>query len=199
MPKIAAIDTGSNAIRLIIANVDENTKVEQLETIRVPVRLGQDVFKNHEFSETTIQSVVDAFIQFKRVIDDFGVSQVKAVATSAMREADNRQILIDRVKRATGIQVEVIIGEEEARLVSMAVANAMQLDDKRVVMVDIGGGSVEITITFGNKIISTNSYQLGTVRLLQNLMRKKNREVISPFILHVDERIDKARQTIYGI
>lgn len=194
MPKIAAIDTGSNAIRLIIANVDENAKVEQLETIRVPVRLGQDVFANHEFSESTIESVVDAFVQFRRIIDDFGVSQVKAVATSAMRESLNKQIVIDRIHRSANIQLEVIIGEEEARLVSLAIASAMQLNDSKVVMVDIGGGSVEITLTNGNNIISTNSYQLGTVRLLQNLVEEKNKITPLSYCMLLRESIKPARR-----
>lgn len=194
MPKIAAIDTGSNAIRLIIANVDENAKVEQLETIRVPVRLGQDVFTNHEFSESTILSVVDAFVQFRRIIDDFGVSQVKAVATSAMREAINKQIVIDRVNRASNIQLEVINGEEEARLVSLAISSAMQLNNDKVIMVDIGGGSVEITLTSGNTIISTNSYQLGTVRLLQNLVEEKTKLSPLSYCMLLRESIKPARR-----
>jgi exopolyphosphatase / guanosine-5'-triphosphate,3'-diphosphate pyrophosphatase len=175
MPKIAAIDTGSNAIRLIIANLDEDKKVETLETIRVPIRLGLDAFRKHEFSETTIQQVVDTFLQFNRVIEDFGVSQVKAVATSAVREAANGQVLVDRIKNASGIDLEIIVGEEEARLVYLAVCSSMQLSNKRAVMIDIGGGSVEITLTRGNTILVTNSYQLGTVRLLQNLYEEKTR------------------------
>ncbi len=87
MQKIAAIDAGSNALRLVVANLDEAWHVEPLETVRNPVRLGQDVFSNNIFQESTIQQAVDAFIQFRRIMDDFGVSRLRAVATSAVREA----------------------------------------------------------------------------------------------------------------
>jgi exopolyphosphatase/guanosine-5'-triphosphate,3'-diphosphate pyrophosphatase len=169
MQKIAAIDTGSNALRLVVANLDETWRVEPVESVRIPVRLGQDVFTNSVLGEATIQQTVDAFTQFRRITDDFGVSRMRAVATSAVREAQNSEILIDRIARVSGINLEVISGEEEARLVHIAVANAMDLDDKRAVLVDIGGGSVEVTITKGGNILSTNSYNLGTVRLLQRL------------------------------
>jgi len=97
------------------------------------------------------------------------VEHTRAVATSAMREAENSQILIDRIAQQTGIQVEIISGEEEARLVQLAVGKEINLDGKKAVLIDIGGGSIEVAILRGDKIIRTESYDIGTVRLLRSL------------------------------
>jgi Exopolyphosphatase len=169
MQKIAAIDTGSNAIRLAVADLDDQWQVQPVETLRTPVRLGQDAFTNGVLQENTLQQAVDAFVQFRRIADDFGVSRIKAVATAAVREAQNSAILIDRIARASGIELEVISGEEEARLIYQAVMSVVDLEGKNALLVDIGGGSVEITLTKGTNILSTNSYAMGTVRLLQRL------------------------------
>ncbi len=196
MPKIAAIDTGSNAIRLLIGNLDEHGKVEQVDTIRMPVRLGQDVFFNQILQENTIQLAVDAFVQFRRVIDDFGVSNIKAIATSAVREAQNKHILIERIERASGIKLEVISAEEEARLISLAVASVVDMENKNIVVVDIGGGSVEITVSRGGNIETTSSFQLGTVRLLQNLSEEKKLLKPNSFSLLLKEAVEAARRHI---
>jgi exopolyphosphatase/guanosine-5'-triphosphate,3'-diphosphate pyrophosphatase len=193
MPKIAAIDVGSNAIRLVIGNLDERGKVEPVETLRMPVRLGKDVFSDQTLQESTIQSTVDTFIQFRRVIDDFGVLCIKAVATSAVREAQNKELLIERIESASGIHLEAISGEEESRLACLAVASAMDVAGKRILMVDIGGGSVEITITIGDDILSTTSLQLGTVRLLQNLSEEKAFLKPVSFSLLLKESVEAAR------
>jgi exopolyphosphatase / guanosine-5'-triphosphate,3'-diphosphate pyrophosphatase len=194
--KIAAIDAGSNALRLVVANLDDTWQVELLENIRNPVRLGQDIFSNNIFEESTIQQTVDAFIQFRRIIDDFGVSRLRAVATSAVREAQNGEILIDRIARASGINLEVISGEDEANLIQLAVSNVLDLGEKRAVLVDIGGGSVEVTVTKGKNIISTNSLNLGTVRLLQRLNGEGGEQSQRRFILLLREYTESARRRI---
>ena len=196
MQKIAAIDAGSNALRLIVANLDDNWQVEPVENIRIPVRLGEDVFTSSILQETTLQQAVEAFNQFHRIINDFGVSKLRAVATSAVREAQNREILVDRIARNSGIELEVIRGEEEARLVHIAVTNALDLGDKRAMLVDIGGGSVEITITKGGNILSTSSYNLGTVRLLQRLNEEDYSLYPRTFGLLLREYTDAARRRI---
>jgi exopolyphosphatase / guanosine-5'-triphosphate,3'-diphosphate pyrophosphatase len=169
MQKIAAIDTGSNALRLVVADLDEAWHVTPVHSIRIPVRLGQDVFTNETLQETTIDRTVEAFKQFQRICDDFGVFRIKAAGTSAVREAKNRNVLIKRIYEETAIELEVISGEEEARLIHLAITSAMELDGKRAALVDIGGGSVEITATKYGNILFTNSYNLGTVRLLEKL------------------------------
>jgi exopolyphosphatase / guanosine-5'-triphosphate,3'-diphosphate pyrophosphatase len=172
MLKISAIDVGSNAMRMVIGEVDEAWRVHTLENIRLPVRLGQDVFSKGTLEKTTIQQTEEAFLRFKHVADNYGVQKMRAVATSAAREASNRRSLIDRIYRASGIKLEVINGEEEARLIHSAVVHTLNLKNKRTLLIDIGGGSVEVTISTGQNIISTESYNMGTVRLLEKLDSK---------------------------
>jgi exopolyphosphatase/guanosine-5'-triphosphate,3'-diphosphate pyrophosphatase len=201
MQKIAAIDAGSNAIRMIVGNVNEDWHVEPIENIRLPVRLGQDVFASGSLKEKTMQQATDAFLHFQRVAQDLGVEKTRAIATSAMREASNSDILLDRISRTSGIEVEIISGAEEARLIHLAVANVIDLKDKRAVMIDIGGGSVEVTISEDQNLISTESYNMGTVRLLQKLDGRGD-SAFSPadsrmtFSLLVREYAEAARRRI---
>lgn len=166
---IAAIDVGSNAIRMIVGRVTGVGQVEILESTRVPVRLGQDAFSTGQIGEPTMQAAADAFIHFRKVANQFGVEQTRAVATSSMREAENSDLLIDRIAQHSGIQVEIISGEEEARLIHLAVTKTVDMKGKETILIDIGGGSVEVTISNGIEIVSSESYPMGTVRLLQKL------------------------------
>ena len=201
MQTIAAIDVGSNAIRMIVGRFNETRQVEVIENIRLPVRLGTDAFGSGRLREVTIQQTVNAFRHFQRVASDLEVTKVRAIGTSAMREATNGDILIDRVLRATGIGIETISGEEEARLVHLAVANTINLKGKHAVLIDIGGGSVEVTIAEDKKVISTESYNMGTVRLLQKL-NGESKSFFSltapkhPLSLLIREYTEAARQRI---
>ncbi|HTP02764.1 MAG TPA: Ppx/GppA phosphatase family protein [Anaerolineales bacterium] len=201
MQKIAAIDAGSNAMRMIVGNVDDNWHVQPLENIRLPVRLGQDVFASGALQEKTLQQAVDAFRHFRRVADGFGVVKIRAIATSAMREAANGDILLDRISRTSGIDVEVISGAEEARLIHMGVADQIKLKGRRAVLIDIGGGSVEFTISENGNIVSTDSYNMGTVRLLEKLDGSRDRSLGAlgsqhPFSMLVREYAEAARRRI---
>jgi exopolyphosphatase/guanosine-5'-triphosphate,3'-diphosphate pyrophosphatase len=201
MKKIAAIDAGSNAIRMIVGNVNEAWQVEPIENIRLPVRLGQDVFTSGSLREKTIQQATEAFLHFKRVAQDLGVEQTRAIATSAMREATNSDILLNRISSMSGIEIEIISGAEEARLIQLAVARVVNLDGKRAVSIDIGGGSVEVTISESQNIISTESYNMGTVRLLQKLdgggeSGFSQADSRQPFSLLVREYAEAARRRI---
>lgn len=171
METIASIDVGSNAMRIAVGRVDDHGKVNVIDNVRLPVRLGQDAFVSGVIGEETISRTVEAFNQFHKVIRDYGVSRVRAVATSAMREASNRDILIERVAQSTKIDIDVISGEEESRLIYLAVANAVNLKGKHALLIDIGGGSVEVSLADGNKILTTDSYNMGTVRMLEKLRR----------------------------
>ena len=201
MQKIAAIDAGSNAMRMVVGNIDEAWEVQPIENIRLPVRLGQDVFTTGMLEEKTMQQAVDAFLHFRRVAKDFGVVRTRAIATSAMREADNGDILLDRIARTSGIEVEIISGAEEARLIHMAVAKMIHLKGKRAVLVDIGGGSVEVTLSENANILSTESYNMGTVRLLKKLDNGR-KPVVHPdgarhrFSVLVREYAEAARRRI---
>src|SRR5450759_1588797 len=131
MLKVAAIDVGSNALRMTVGEVDDSWNVKAIENIRIPVRLGQDVFTGGMLEETSLQHTEDAFLRFQRIAKDFDVYRLRAVATSAVREASNGQILVDRLFRQSGIKVDIIDSDEEARLIHQAVAHALDIKDKR--------------------------------------------------------------------
>src|SRR6266496_3587922 len=172
MSKIAAIDVGSNAMRMVVGEVDEAGRMRVLENIRLPVRLGQDVFSEGVLQKSTIQQTEDAFLRFKHMAENYNVQKMRTVATSAAREASNSHLLIDRVFHASSIELELITGEEEARLIHQAVVHELNLKNKRTLLIDIGGGSVEVTTSTGQNIVSTESYDMGTVRLLEKLDSK---------------------------
>lgn len=196
MQRIAAIDAGTNALRLIVGEVKDNGRVEP-ENIRLPVRLGHDAFTTGFLREETIQQGVDAFLHFRRTADDYEVTKIRAIATSALRETANSHILLDRIHQSSGIEIDIISGEEEARLIHLAMGHAVDLSNKRVVAIDIGGGSVEVTISEDNHIISTESYNMGTVRLLKKLNGDGNHAASKrPFSLLVREYAEAARRRI---
>ncbi len=194
MLKVAAIDVGSNAIRMTVGEVNDSWKVKAIENIRLPVRLGQDVFTRGMLGETSMQQTVDAFRRFQRVAKDFGVYRLRAVATSAMREAGNGHLLADRIYRASEIKVDIIDGDEEARLIHQAVTQALDIKNKRTLLIDIGGGSVEVTLSTGRNIIFTGSYNMGTVRLLKKLETKGRSKQTFTQLVH--EYAESARRRI---
>ncbi|MGZ9225243.1 MAG: Ppx/GppA phosphatase family protein, partial [Anaerolineales bacterium] len=194
MLNISAIDVGSNAMRMVVGEVDEAWRVKTIENVRLPVRLGQDVFSKGYLEEKTIQQTEEAFLRFKHMAESFNIQHLRAVATSAAREAGNSDLLLDRVFRSSGIEIEIISGEEEARLIHSAVAHVLNLTKKRTLLIDIGGGSVEVTLSTGRNIISTDSYNMGTVRLLEKLNGKSNSK--QPFGDLVREYTKAARYRI---
>ena len=194
MQIIAAIDVGSNAMRMVVGRIVYDRKVEVIENLRLPVRLGQDAFTTGILSEETAQQTLDAFARFRRIADDHKVEKIRAIATSAMREMTNGDLLIDRIARATGIEIGIISGEEEAQLIHLAVTQAVNLKNKHALVIDIGGGSVEVTLSQNGTIISTESYTMGTVRLLEKLSGEKNSAM--PFHKLVREYAEAARHRI---
>lgn len=166
MPSFGAIDVGSNALRLVVGKADGDRPPIVVEDLREPVRLGQDVFTSGIISEGTIERTTDAFRKFRQSLDQHDVRWTKAVATAALREALNAEIFLDRIHQASGIEVSVIGAEEEARLIHLAVGTTMNLRNRLAMLVDIGGGSTEITISADGSILSTESYKMGAVRLL---------------------------------
>ncbi len=163
---LAAIDTGSNAIRVIIANAISPTELAVIEADRVPVRLGHHTFTHGELDRSTIEAAVSAYSRFRKLFEVHHVSRYRAVATSALRNASNREDLIDRIYREVGIEVEVIDGEEEARLVKRAVLHRFSGSETPEVIADLGGGSLEILLRSGEEWQSA-SMRVGTVRLLE--------------------------------
>ena len=169
LTRVAAIDAGSNAIRFVAADFDGSSSWEVVNKIRAPVRLGHGVFTEGGLDRDTMDEAVRAFRRFRRRIDALGVERYRAVGTSATREAANRDLFLERVRAESGIELEPISGAEEARLVHLAVRSRVDLARGRWILVDLGGGSVEISLVDDSGILWSESYRIGTVRLLETL------------------------------
>lgn len=167
-PPVAAIDIGSNAVRLIVAAIQDGTRTI-IKTEREPVRLGADVFTHGTLGTEAFDRLIKALAGFKQTMQRLGVQRYRAVGTSALREARNRADILEVLAQKTGIEVEAIDGEEEARLIFMAVANVVELGERRTALIDIGGGSTEVAVSRGGEVLSLNSFKLGTVRALGRL------------------------------
>src|SRR5215467_1576481 len=197
MPTIAAIDVGSNAIRLSIANVNSDGGYQTVYSVREPVRLGQDVFTKGIISAHTIARMLESFGTFKQKLDEHGVTHVKAVATSALREANNRQVVLRSVTKATGLEISIIGAEEEARLIHQAAKATVNLKNKVALLVDIGGGSVEVVLADDSTVLCTESYAMGSVRLLKILDERAGEERFNQLVTeYVDATQRRLEQEI---
>jgi exopolyphosphatase/guanosine-5'-triphosphate,3'-diphosphate pyrophosphatase len=161
-------------MRLAIASADEKGRLHIIHTDREPVRLGGDVFAKGEISDARLVEAMEAFLKFRKLINQYKVKSVRAVGTSALREARNREYCMGQITKTTEIPIDAISGEEEARLVFLAVSRAVNLQGKLALLVDVGGGSVEVSLATEKEIISTESFNIGTVRLLQILNHRKH-------------------------
>ncbi len=176
--KYAAIDIGSNAVRLLIANVIDkknsgNPQIKKSSLVRVPIRLGADTFVKGEISETNKSRMVDAMKAFKLLMNVHRVEKYRACATSAMREATNGQEIIDDICKQSNVKIEIIDGKTEAEIIfSTDLAELIQ-EDKSYLYVDVGGGSTEFTVFSNGKLINSKSFKIGTVRLLNKTVNKK--------------------------
>ena len=195
MATIAAIDVGSNAIRLSIANTNADGSYDTVYNVREPVRLGQDVFTKGTISANAVERTVQAFKNFGEQLDRHSVKHIRVVATSALREARNRDTLLNAVKESTGIEISVIGGEEEARLIHVAVREKINLKNKLALLVDIGGGSVEVSLADDSTVLCTESYAMGSVRLLRLLGEKAGEERFNTL---VTEYVDATQRRLEG-
>jgi exopolyphosphatase/guanosine-5'-triphosphate,3'-diphosphate pyrophosphatase len=166
---IAAIDAGSNAVRLSIARAYSALDIEPLFTERVSLRLGEGVFLRHRFTEETLKKAVKAFRRLHECMEEYGVTKYRAVATSASREAQNRHSLIRGVKQATGIRLEVISAKEESRLGREGVIATLGPESPPRCIVDLGGGSLELSILRDHTLLQSAQLAIGTVRLMTTL------------------------------
>src|SRR5262245_12432283 len=167
--RCAGMDIGSNAFRLVIAEFKTPTQYKVLERVRVPVRLGESVFKSGRIDAVTMETALDAFRTFRRTMESHGVVVHRAVATSATREARNRAAFLERVHQESGLDLEMIQGTEEARLVALGVRSRLSLDRGLSVILDVGGGSSEIALVGQGEILVVESHDVGGVRLLERV------------------------------
>ena len=172
--KLAAIDIGSNAMRLLISNVVEQEGKEpqfnKSSLVRVPIRLGQDAFTVGEISKENIDRMVDAMKAFNLLMKVHKVEQYKAFATSAMREAYNAKEVVAFIKKKADIKIEIIDGKKEAAIIASTDLHHLLKTDETYLFVDVGGGSTEFTLFSNGKMINSRSFKAGTVRLLNDMV-----------------------------
>ncbi|MDG1263564.1 MAG: exopolyphosphatase [Flavobacteriaceae bacterium] len=175
--KLAAIDIGSNAIRILISNVFEVEGSQPIfmksEMVRVPIRLGEDSFTVGEISLKNIKRIIKAMKAFKLIMKINGVKHYMACATSALRESNNSEEILKKVKKKTGIKIEVIDGKREAQIISNTTIMDSIGQNKNYLYVDVGGGSTEFSVLQNGKRITSKSFKVGTVRMLNDMVNDK--------------------------
>ena len=193
--KYAAIDIGSNAVRLLISNIIEEdgkpTVFKKNSLVRVPIRLGADVFVNGEISEYNQNRMMDTMMAFSLLMKSHGVKCYKACATSAMREASNSKSLADNILKTCGINIDIIDGEEEATIIAETDLNSFIDPNKTYLYVDVGGGSTEFSIIHNSEKVKSKSFKIGTVRLLNNIVTTETWSKLEHWIKKSTKHYDK--------
>ncbi|HFS68105.1 MAG TPA: exopolyphosphatase [Flavobacteriia bacterium] len=178
--KYGAVDIGSNAVRLLISNVvlseNKDPKYRKVSLVRVPIRLGRDVFTKGTISKENINRMVDAMQAFQLLMKVHHVDRYSACATSAMREAENGKEVAKQIKEIAGIDIAIIDGQAEAKIIASTDLKDLIVSDKSYLYVDVGGGSTEFTFFSEGKIVESRSYKIGTVRMLNN-SDKENKKI----------------------
>ncbi len=172
--KYAAIDIGSNAVRLLISNIIEEkgkpTRFKKNSLVRVPIRLGEDVFLNQRITDKNTIRLIDTMLAFNLLMKSHNVVEYKACATSAMREAKNGNKIATLIKEKSNISVDIIGGEEEAAIIAATDLKQYIKEENNYLYVDVGGGSTEFTIFNHGRVVSSKSFKIGTVRLLKDIV-----------------------------
>ena len=193
--KYAAIDIGSNAIRLLIATVIEKKnrppQFKKTSLVRVPIRLGADVFLEDKISEKNYLRMLDAMNAYQLLMKTHGVVKYRACATSAMREATNGAEIAKKIKKETNIDIEIIDGRDEAAIIASTDLKDLIETEKSFLYVDVGGGSTEFTIFANRKIVASKSFKLGTVRILNDMVRESKWDDVKKWIKKNTESFEK--------
>lgn len=184
--RLAAIDIGSNAARLLITDVINGPQGEiefiKSSLVRAPLRLGFDVFDKGEISASKVEKIIKTLKSYKLLLDVYEVKHVKACATSAMRDAVNGLEIINKVKAETGIEIQIISGQEEASFIyENHIAEGMKKDESYL-YIDVGGGSTELTFFSDGKLVFKESFNIGTIRILKNQVDESQWDEMKDFI-----------------
>ncbi|TFF36658.1 Ppx/GppA phosphatase family protein [Mucilaginibacter psychrotolerans] len=196
--RYAAIDVGSNAVRLLIANIIENNgsiSFKKNTLVRVPVRLGDDAFLNKHISDKKADDLVKSMQAFRNLMDVFKVTDYMACATSAMREADNGQEVVARIKTEAGIDLQIVHGQNEAQIIYASHAEIDIDKDKNYLYIDVGGGSTELSLFSRGKLLASQSFNLGTIRILDNQDKEETWNEMKDFIREHTRQL----KSIFGI
>jgi exopolyphosphatase/guanosine-5'-triphosphate,3'-diphosphate pyrophosphatase len=184
--KLAAIDIGSNAARLLISEVTKQPKkapvFNKINLVRVPLRLGFDVFETGEISKPKVKMLMQTLKAYQHLLEAYQIKHVYACATSAMRDAKNSKDIIRKVKLETGIEIKVISGQEEASFIyENHVAENLD-SDHSYLYIDVGGGSTELTFFANGELVSKESFNIGTIRLLKNQIKEKTWDDMKDYV-----------------
>ncbi|WP_462265420.1 Ppx/GppA phosphatase family protein [Mucilaginibacter sp.] len=196
--RYAAIDTGSNAVRLLIADIKENNgtvsfKKETL--IRVPLRLGDDAFLHKHLSQKKADDLVKTMLAFKSLIDVYKVDDYMACATSAMREADNGPEVVKRIKEEAGLDLEIVHGSREANIIYSSHMEQSLDKSKNYLYIDVGGGSTELSLFSQGEMLASQSFNIGTIRILDNQDKEETWDEMNEFIKQHARKF----KNVYGI
>lgn len=189
----AAIDIGSNAVRLLIKSIDreavQEKKIKKVMMLRVPLRLGFDVFSIGELSEKKADKLRRLMKAFRQLMKIYDVDDYRACGTSAMRDARNGRTIIKKIEKDTGIRIEIIDGQEEARMIYNNHIECMEDRLGNYMYVDVGGGSTEINLLTNGELVWSVSYNIGTVRMLSNAVKEGTWQQMEEELMKVTEGV----------
>ena len=189
----AAIDIGSNAVRLLIKSIDreavQEKKIKKVMMLRVPLRLGFDVFSIGELSEKKADKLRRLMKAFRQLMKIYDVDDYRACATSAMRDARNGRTIIKKIEKDTGVRIEIIDGQEEARMIYNNHIECMEDRLGNYMYVDVGGGSTEINLLTNGELVWSVSYNIGTVRMLSNAVKEGTWQQMEEELMKVTEGV----------
>ena len=189
--KLAAIDIGSNAIRLLIAEmleVDQKAHISKLSLVRLPIRLGSDVFLHGKVSDEKRREFIKGIGVFKSIAEIHGVKGLIAAATSAMRTASNGDQIVAEVKKETGIDIQIIDGDKEADII-LSTFHFLSLEDNTPYLyIDVGGGSTEISLLINGKAKASHSFKVGTVRMMEDIVEGQEWEGMKDWTLDLAQK-----------
>lgn len=187
----AAIDIGSNAVRLLIKNIEEKEgtlKSSNVLMLRVPLRLGFDVFSKNKISDKKAKNMIRLMKAFSHLMKIYDTKDYRACATSAMRDSKNGKEIIKKIFRNTGIEIEIIDGQEEARIIYNNHIETMEDKNGNFMYVDVGGGSTEINLISQGELVFCRSYNIGTIRMLNEAVKPEEQEKMRTDLLSIAEK-----------
>ncbi len=197
--RLAAVDIGSNAARLFISEVriytDGSPDFTKVSLVRVPLRLGFEVFETGEISKPKSEKLLQTVKAYKHLLDVFDVQHCQAVATSAMRDARNGSYLVNKIKEETGIEIQIISGKQEAELLLETQLRENFSRNNYYLYADVGGGSTEITVFKSSKILAQQSFNVGTIRWLKDSVQEEELVAMQKFI----KKITKKHSNIFAV
>ncbi len=187
----AGIDIGSNAVRLLIKCLNDGSSEELLskvQLVRVPIRLGEDAFMKGRIGKKKSKKLISLMRAYKELMEIYDVSNYRACATSAMRDADNGLELVQAIEEEVGIKIEIISGREEAQLISQDLINGADINSEATFLyVDVGGGSTELNLVRHGELLQSHSFNIGTIRQLSGKVEQEEVRLFESYLAQIKE------------